>query len=122
VASLEVFAQTSIEELRGKSVRITAYAEELLMRDVPSVVVEDEQMGPAYEIITPRDPEQRGAQLSVLFKKEGLLEKVGRRMEEEGVVADQRKPNVCRVAPAPMYNSYEEVWRIVGLIREACRE
>jgi kynureninase len=115
IASLSVFAETSMEELRKKSLSITAYAEHLLLSDVPKV---DGQ--PAYEIITPTDPEQRGAQLSVLFKKEGLLEKVGVGMEEAGVVADQRKPNVCRVAPAPMYNSYEEVFRIVRIIKGAC--
>ncbi|ETN37426.1 kynureninase [Cyphellophora europaea CBS 101466] len=118
VASLSVFAETSMADLREKSLKITAYAEHLLGTDVPML---DSDKGPAYEIITPRDPEQRGAQLSVLFKKEGLLEKAGERMQHEGVVADQRKPDVCRVAPAPMYNSYEEVWRVVRIIKEACR-
>ena len=115
IASLSVFAETSIEDLREKSLKITAYAEHLLLSNTPIV---DGQ--PAYQIITPCDPLQRGAQLSVLFNKDGLLEKVGEKMEEEGVVADQRKPNVCRVAPVPMYNSYEEVWKIVRIIKEAC--
>lgn len=115
IASLSVFAETSMEDLREKSLKITAYAEHLLLSDVPKI-----DGVPAYEIITPRDPLQRGAQLSVLFK-DGILEKVGEKMEERGVVADQRKPNVTRVAPAPMYNTYEEVWKIVGIIKEACR-
>ena len=130
VASLSVFAQTDMPALRDKSRRITAFAEHLLLLDVPVVALKTDDdgndgpadMGPAYEIITPRDPEQRGAQLSVLFKRPGLLEKVGVRMEEAGVVADQRKPDVTRVAPAPMYNTYEEVWRIVEIIKGACRD
>jgi kynureninase len=117
VASLSVFAETSVEALREKSLKITAYAEYLLGLDTPVV-----DGVPAYQIITPRDPEQRGAQLSVLFNKEGLLEKVAKKMDIEGVVADQRKPDVCRVAPVPMYNSYEEVYRIVEFLKTACRE
>jgi kynureninase len=117
VASLSVFAETSVEALREKSVKITAYAEYLLGLDTPVV-----DGMPAYQIITPTDPEQRGAQLSVLFNKEGLLDKVADKMDQEGVVADQRKPNVCRVAPVPMYNSYEEVYRIVEFLKTACRE
>ena len=43
-------------------------------------------------------------------------------LEEQGVVVDERKPDVVRVAPAPLYNTYADVWEFVGIFREACRK
>lgn len=54
--------------------------------------------------------------------KPGLLDAVMKELEESGAVVDERKPDVVRVAPAPLYNSYVDVWKFVGIFREACRK
>jgi len=110
LASLSVFAQTDMAALRRKSLALTAYLEILLLADTKRV----------YSIITPSDKAQRGAQLSILLE-EGLLETVMEYLEEEGVVVDERKPDVIRVAPAPLYNTYEDVWNFVKAFREGCK-
>ncbi|MDC1403355.1 kynureninase, partial [Crocinitomicaceae bacterium] len=63
----------------------------------------------SFEIITPRDKTKRGAQLSILVHGMGkpLFEKIS----EKGVIADWREPNVIRIAPAPLYNSFEDCFR-----------
>lgn len=108
-ASLSVFDQTSIEELRSKSLKLTAYLQYLLLRG---------DTDPPFRIITPLDPAQRGAQLSLLLKP-GLLEHVGVELHNAGVVVDQRKPDVIRVAPAPLYNSFHDVWVFAQVLRKA---
>ncbi|MFT7344466.1 MAG: kynureninase, partial [Lentimonas sp.] len=73
-----------------------------------------------FEIITPRNQAERGAQLSILLHGMGktLFEKIS----EKGVVADWREPNVIRVAPAPMYNSFEDAYRFTLALEEAILE
>lgn len=117
--ALSVFGHTSMAELRAKSLRLTAYAEHLLRQ----VVADESQTRkdgrePAFRIITPANKEERGAQLSVLLR-DGLLDTVMEKLDAEGVVLDKRKPNVIRVAPVPMYNTFEDVWRCVNAIRSA---
>ena len=117
-ASLDVFKQTSMSELRQKSLLLTEYLEKLL----DLVADEDaESDGRNFEIITPRKSEERGAQLSVRLSP-GLLEGVLVVLEDEGVVIDERKPDVIRVAPAPLYNSFADVLRFVKIFGEACRK
>jgi len=71
-----------------------------------------------YRIITPSDPAQRGAQLSILLE-EGLLESVMVELEKYGVVMDERKPDVIRVAPAPLYNNFTDAWDFVKIFQGA---
>ncbi|KAL8774509.1 MAG: hypothetical protein Q9209_000882, partial [Squamulea sp. 1 TL-2023] len=118
LASLEIFSLTSVTALRSKSVRLTAYLEELLHRKTSPVAAAD-GMDKLYWIITPSDPAQRGAQLSIRLKS-GLLEGVMVELEEQGVVVDERKPDVVRVAPAPLYNTFSEVWTFVVIFKAAC--
>ena len=61
------------------------------------------------EIITPNDPEQRGCQLSV--KLEGTDKRFFQALTDAGVIADFREPNVIRLAPTPLYNSFEDIYR-----------
>lgn len=112
LASLDVFSLTSIEALRARSVRLTAYLEERLLRY--------DGKPPPYKIITPTNPAERGAQLSVLLNP-GLLDHVLEYIEQHGVVVDERKPDVLRVAPAPLYNSFWDVHRFIVVFQEACR-
>jgi kynureninase len=70
-----------------------------------------------FSIITPAEEEQRGCQLSILMKQNG--KKVFDRLTRKGVMADWREPDVIRVAPVPLYNSFEDVFRFVELFRTA---
>lgn len=95
-------------DIRKKSVNITAYLEFLLLSGPSS----------AFKIITPADPDARGTQLSILLKP-GIIDTLFDILEEAGIVADKRKPDVIRVAPVPLYNTYEEVWRFVQIFNSA---
>lgn len=75
------------------------------------------EKGGVVEIITPRDPRERGQQLSLLFR-EGVLEGVAEKLVKRGVVFDVRKPDVMRVAPAPLYCTFEDVWSFVQILGE----
>lgn len=115
LASLEVFSLTSMTAIRAKSIKMTGYLADLLVhfRDHHS-------FANAFKIITPLDAAQRGAQLSLRLEP-GLLEGVLKVLEEKGVIIDERKPDVIRVAPAPLYNGFAEVWDFVQIFQTACQ-
>ncbi|KAK0262641.1 hypothetical protein B0A54_10538 [Friedmanniomyces endolithicus] len=120
-ASLDIFKLTSMEALRGRSLKLTGYLLELLDRLAEERKAEEEEGGErCFSIITPREPEQRGAQISVLLKS-GLLDVVMASLEAAGVVVDERRPDVIRVAPAPLYNTYRDVFLFVREFRLACQ-
>ena len=100
-ASMDLFDEAGIEKLRKKSAALTGYLEALL----------DGLGSSGFRIITPRDPEQRGAQLSLRMLKGGR--EVCDRLIKEGVVCDWREPDILRVAPVPLYNSFEDVHTFV---------
>ena len=106
--SLDMFDEVGMDALRKKSVALTGFMEFLIER-----LNEKEQR---FNIITPKDPEFRGGQLSILTGDEG--KKLFDYLTENGVVADWREPNVIRVAAVPMYNSFEDVWRFVSLLEK----
>jgi kynureninase len=96
-ASLGLFDETGLAALRAKSERLTGYLEFLLDRLPPG----------RLEVITPRDPAQRGCQLSLRVRER--LPELLRALEAAGVVCDFREPDVIRVAPVPLYNTFAEV-------------
>ena len=104
-ASLALFDDAGgMQSLRAKSIRLTSYLE-FLLTDIGSK---------KFTLITPRNPEERGCQLSILahqHPKELLKE-----LEGAGVKCDFREPNVIRVAPTPLYNTFHEVWRFARLL------
>jgi kynureninase len=100
-ASMEIFAEAGIENLRAKSISLTGYLEFLL----------DQQPSPKFSVITPRDAQRRGAQLSIRLPHDGR--QLCDRLAAEGVVGDWREPDTFRVAPVPLYNSYLDVYRFV---------
>jgi len=108
-ASLAIFDEAGMEALRRKSVVLTGYLEWLL----------DRQAGKRFEVITPHDTGERGCQLSLRFLDEP--EATLRRVEAAGVVADFRPPNVLRVAPVPLYNSFHDVWRLAAVLNDPGR-
>jgi kynureninase len=106
-ASFAQFAAAGLRALRERSVALTGWLEGLL----------DARLGDRIEVLTPRDPEARGAQLSVRLRG---TERGGRalfdRMLARGLTCDWREPDVIRLAPAPLYNSYEDCWQAAALI------
>jgi len=96
-ASLEIFDEATIARLRAKSETLTSYLEFLLAQ----------RPGDNFSILTPRDPSQRGAQLSLGIKKGGRA--VCDRLARKGIVCDWREPDMLRVAPVPLYNSFTDV-------------
>ncbi|KAI9368822.1 pyridoxal phosphate-dependent transferase [Aspergillus egyptiacus] len=116
VASLEIFNRTSMVQIREKSLKLTGYLEHLLLT-YPLDGLSDKP----FAIITPSNPSERGAQLSLRLPPD-LLDKILETLEEHAVVVDERKPDVIRVAPAPLYNTYEEVWQFSQIFLEACRK
>jgi kynureninase len=100
-ASMEIFAAAGLEHLRAKSVLLTGYMEFLLGQHASS----------KFSIITPREHERRGAQLSIRLPRDGR--RLCDRLAEQGVIGDWREPDTFRVAAVPLYNSYQEVYRFV---------
>ncbi|KAL4797139.1 kynureninase 1 [Aspergillus venezuelensis] len=115
-ASLELFNRTSMSEIRKKSLKITGYLEHLLL----TYPLDGLDKKP-FSIITPSNPAERGAQLSLRLDP-GLLDSVLETLEEHSVVIDERKPDVIRVAPAPLYNTFEEVYQFCQIFFEACKK
>jgi kynureninase len=102
-ASLELFLTAGMQRLRDKSKMLTTLLQ--------SVIDEYNDMYPEkkLEVITPNDFEQRGCQFSIIAPEGKSL---FNRLSERGVVADWREPNVMRMAPVPLYNSFEDIYRL----------
>lgn len=103
-ASLELFDRATMPALREKSKKLTGYLRTLLERSLPRKL----------EIITPRSPVECGCQLSILVH-DHPRERF-KALEHEGVVCDFREPNVIRVAPVPLYNTFHECWQFSHII------
>ncbi len=102
--SLEVFAEAGgMAALRPASVQLTGYLEWLLDR-IPD---------PTFEVITPRDPAARGCQLSLRAPN---AEALFGRLRASGVICDLRRPDVIRVAPVPLYNTYQDCWAFAQVL------
>ncbi|MCG2430912.1 kynureninase [Aequorivita xiaoshiensis] len=98
-ASLDTFAEAGFENLRKKSIKLTGYLEFLL----------DEMKNDAINVITPRNPEERGCQLSIQVKNADR--NLHNKLTDAGVISDWREPDVIRIAPTPLYNSFEDVYK-----------
>ena len=103
-ASLELFDGTGMEALQERSLRLTGYLRAML----------ESRPGRRYQIITPETDADHGCQLSIVV--DGDATEAFATIEAAGVVADFRPPNVIRVAPTPMYNTFEECWRLAMLM------
>ena len=100
-ASMEIVSEAGPDRLRAKSVAVTGYLRYLL----------EEQSSPKFFIITPRDEERSGAQLSIQLR--GAGRELCDRLVAAGMIADWREPDILRVAPVPLYNTYQDVYRFV---------
>jgi kynureninase len=104
-ASLALFEEAGMEALRQKSIKLTSYLQFLL---------EDGGSGKLFNVITPREANERGCQLSIQAQ-EHPKELFGK-LEAAGVKCDFREPNVIRAAPTPLYNTFHEVWRFARIL------
>ncbi len=109
-ASLDEFSEAGfMEPLRNKSLHLTSFLEDHLQREFANEV----------SSITPKDAEDRGCQLSLRISFESIVGKdIHQRLEEAGVRCDWREPDVIRVAPAPLYNSFEDVARFILILKQ----
>jgi kynureninase len=103
-ASFELFDRAGMAALRQKSEHLSAYLRYLLDQLPPS----------RFELVTPRDPGQRGSQVSLLVhdRPRELI----KALEAAGVVCDFREPNIIRAAPVPLYNTFKDVWTFVDVL------
>ncbi len=103
--SLAIFDEAGdMQPLREKSLKLTGYLE-FLLKGAPSR---------RFTIITPAEPNERGCQLSILAHEEPR--ELFSKLEAAGVKCDFREPNVIRVAPTPLYNTFHEVWRFAQIL------
>jgi len=99
-ASMDIFDEAGMENLRAESVRLTGYLESLL----------DKHADRGFSILTPRDPERRGAQLSIRVRN---VREVCEQLAAAGILCDWREPDILRVTPAPLYNSVADIDRFI---------
>jgi kynureninase len=107
-ASLELFDEVGIDQLRERSVRLTGNLAAML-EDVPGV-----------EVVTPSDPNARGAMLCVRVAQQSRA--VQRLLGERGVILDYREPDIFRLSLAPLFNTYHEGWRFVQTLGDVISE
>ena len=114
LASLDIFDEVGMDALREKSIQLTNY-QEFIINDI-----NERNSHINLEIITPKDTSKRGCQLSIVAHGQGksLFEK----LSANGVVADWREPNVIRIAPVPLYNSFEDAFDFGKIIEAAINE
>ena len=105
-ASLELFRKVGMNKLRMKSINLTGYLEYLILQ----------MNNKNVDIITPKDPNQRGCQLSI--KLNNSNKSLHENLRLNNVITDWRDPNVIRCAPVPFYNSYQDVYNFVKILRK----
>jgi kynureninase len=104
-ASLDVFMDAGFDQLVAKSRQLTAYTESLIHS------LDSDRI----RIITPADMDQRGCQLSL--QVQGADKSLFDQITKKGVIADWREPDVIRIAPVPLYNSFIDSWRFVSVLK-----
>ncbi|MDD7914692.1 kynureninase [Polaribacter ponticola] len=104
-ASLDMFDEVGMEALRKKSEKLTGYFE-FLINQIDSDDI---------KIITPSNPKERGCQLSIQVKNAN--KSLHKKLTENNIITDWREPDVIRCAPVPMYNSFEDVYRMVSILK-----
>ncbi len=105
-ASLALFDEVGIDRLRERSIRLTAALE----RELAATGLVD--------IVTPADPATRGAMLCLRVRTPGRGKAIEHALAERGVLVDFREPDILRLAPVPLYNTFHDVWRLVGVLRD----
>ncbi len=109
LASLEMFDEVGMPALIEKRDRIVAYLE-FILHEI------DKEVESTFEVITPRNPEERATQLSVFLHGEGR--ELFKYLMGQGVITDWREPNVIRLAPAPFYCSFEDMYEFGQILKK----
>ena len=104
-ASLDMFVEVGMENLREKSEKLTGYFE-FLINQIDSDDI---------KIITPSNPKERGCQLSIQVKNAD--KSLHQKLTDNNIISDWREPDVIRCAPVPMYNSFEDVYRMTTILQ-----
>jgi kynureninase len=113
LASLEQFRRADLLRLRAKSLCLTAMLRSAL----------EDSLDAAVEFLTPHQPEARGCQLSLRLRRPpAIARRCFDALTQAGIVADWREPDVLRLAPVPLYNSYEDTARAAAALAVAVRE
>jgi kynureninase len=105
-ASLDLFDSATMPALRERSQLLTGYVESLL----------DDLPPGRFEVVTPRDAKRRGSMLSIKVRDRPL--ELVRELESRGIVCDFREPNIIRVAPTALYNTFHDAWRFARALAE----
>ncbi len=113
LASLELFDEVGMDALIKKRNLIVSYLE-FILKEI------DAEVESTFEIITPSDPEERGTQLSVFLHGEGR--KLFEYLMKNGVITDWREPNVIRLAPAPFYCSFEDMYQFGQILKQGIQK
>ncbi len=109
LASVELFAEIGMEKLIAKRNQITSYLE-FILHEI------DKEVNSTFEIITPSNQEERACQLSVFLHGEGRS--LFDYLMKNGVITDWREPNVIRLAPVPLYTSYEDMYQFGQILKQ----
>jgi kynureninase len=109
LAAVEMFAEVGMDRLIKKRNQITAYLE-FVLHEI------DKEVDSTFEIITPNNQEERACQLSVFLHGEG--KSLFDYLMKNGVITDWREPNVIRLAPVPLYSSYEDMYHFGQILKE----
>jgi kynureninase len=114
-ASLDIFQEAGMNAIVKKSQGLTGFLEHLICTECR--VQKTKKTQHKIKIITPGAGE-RGSQLSILIRKNGR--ELFKNLKDEGFVVDWRSPNVIRVAPVPLYNTFEEVYNFSHILSKTC--
>jgi kynureninase len=112
-AAIDIFEEVGMEKLLNKQRALSGYLE-FIVDDINSQINEPEK---SLEIITPRDWKERGSQVSVIAH--GYGKELFDKLTTEGVISDWREPNTIRMAPVPLYNSFQDVYRFGAILKKA---
>jgi kynureninase len=112
-AAIDIFEEVGMEKLLHKQRTLSGYLE-FIVDDINSQINESEK---SLEIITPRDWKERGCQVSVIAH--GYGKELFDKLTTEGVISDWREPNVIRMAPVPLYNSFQDVYRFGEILKQS---
>lgn len=111
-ASLSIFDEAGMENLRRKSRALTGFLEWIIVQ------INQKSGNEKIKIITPADFVQRGSQLSLLINEGG--KQLFERLIENGIIGDWREPNCIRLTPVPLYNTFEDVWKVGSVLSDIC--
>jgi kynureninase len=111
-AALDIYEEAGFDALCEKRDTLTGYLE-FIINDIAN-------KGANLEIITPANKKDRGCQLSIVAH--GMGKALHTKLQEKGVISDWREPNVIRLAPVPLYNSYEDIYRFGQILENAIKE